>query len=127
MQLMPPTARMLGVTNSFDPGENIEAGVKYLKSLQDLYKDDRLALAAYNAGPGAVDKYKWIPPYPETQKYVENVGKRYDAARQSAASRPVPAAAPAPAEPVNTEPEEKYSKLQPFVDEYGRLHLSTAP
>jgi soluble lytic murein transglycosylase-like protein len=127
MQLMPPTARMLGVTNSFDPGENIEAGVKYLKSLQDLYKDDRLALAAYNAGPGAVDKYKWIPPYPETQKYVENVGKRYDAARQSAASKPSPAAAPAPAEPVNTESEEKYSKLQPFVDEYGRLHLSTAP
>ncbi len=85
MQLTPPTARMLGVNNSFDPGENIEAGVKYLKSLQDLYKDDRLALAAYNAGPGAVDKYKWIPPYPETQKYVENVGKRYDAARQAAA------------------------------------------
>ena len=127
MQLMPPTARMLGVGNSFDPGENIEAGVKYLKALQDLYKDDRLALAAYNAGPGAVDKYKWIPPYPETQKYVENVGKRYDAARQSAASKPVPAAAPAKVEPGITEPEEKYSKLQPFVDENGRLHLTTAP
>jgi soluble lytic murein transglycosylase-like protein len=134
MQLMPPTARMLGVSNSFDPSENIEAGVKYLKSLQDLYKDDRLALAAYNAGPGAVDKYKWIPPYPETQKYVENVGKRYDAARQSAAAKaspsPTPAPAAAPIEPSVTEPqqqEERYSKLQQFVDEYGRLHLTTAP
>ncbi len=118
MQLMPPTARMLGVNNSFDPGENIEAGVKYLKSLQDLYKDDRLALAAYNAGPGAVEKYKWIPPYPETQKYVENVGKRYDAARQSAASKPTAPAAPAPAEPV------EYRRERPrkasFVDEHGR-------
>jgi soluble lytic murein transglycosylase-like protein len=52
MQLMPATSRMLGVSNSFDPGQNIEAGVKYLKYLQDLYKDDRLALAAYNAVPG---------------------------------------------------------------------------
>ncbi len=61
MQLTPSTARMLGVSNSFDPQQNIEAGVKYLKYLKDLYKDDRLALAAYNAGPGAVDKYKCDP------------------------------------------------------------------
>jgi soluble lytic murein transglycosylase-like protein len=133
MQLTPPTARMLGVSNSFDPGENIEAGVKYLKSLQDLYKDDRLALAAYNAGPGAVDKYKWIPPYPETQKYVENVGKRYEAARQAAAAKTevkADAVKPeaAPADPAGAkQQEEKYSTLQPFVDEYGRLHLTTAP
>ena len=56
--------------------------MKYLKYLQGVYKDDRLALAAYNAGPGAVDKYKQIPPYPETQNYVEQVGKRYDQARR---------------------------------------------
>lgn len=129
MQLMPPTARMLGVSNSFDPGENIEAGVKYLKSLQDLYKDDRLALAAYNAGPGAVDKYQRIPPYPETQRYVESVGKRYVQARQSAEAKP---AAPPTEETVsppvaNATQEEKYAKLQQFVDEYGRLHLATAP
>jgi soluble lytic murein transglycosylase-like protein len=131
MQLTPPTARMLGVGNSFDPGENIEAGVKYLKSLQDLYKDDRLALAAYNAGPGAVDKYKWIPPYPETLKYVENVGKRYEAARQAVAAKANPAkpdTPPATADPAGAKPqEERYSTLKQFVDEYGRLHLTTAP
>jgi soluble lytic murein transglycosylase-like protein len=134
MQLTPPTARMLGVNNSFDPGENIEAGVKYLKSLQNLYKDDRLALAAYNAGPGAVDKYKWIPPYPETQKYVENVGKRYDAARQAVAvltgvqTGVKPDVKAETAQPVVVKPqEETYSALQEFVDEYGRLHLTTAP
>ena len=97
MQLMPPTARMLGVSDSFDPAENIEAGVKYLKYLQDLYKDDRLALAAYNAGPGAVDRYKEVPPYPETQKYVESVGKKYGEAR-SAASERAAQSTPAPAQ-----------------------------
>ena len=84
MQLTPSTARMLGVSNSFDPQQNIEAGVKYLKYLKDLYKDERLALAAYNAGPGAVDKYKWIPPYAETENYVYQVGKRYGEARRAA-------------------------------------------
>ena len=73
MQLMPSTARMLGVGNSFDEEQNIEAGVKYLKYLQTVYKDDRLALAAYNAGPKSVDRFKQVPPYPETQAYVERV------------------------------------------------------
>lgn len=131
MQLMPPTARMLGVSNSFDPGENIEAGVKYLKYLQGLYKDDRLALAAYNAGPGAVDKFGQVPPYPETQKYVQNVGKRYEQARQSAAAKAPARAAIQPEQPAaNAEAapkEPEYSKLEEFVDEYGRLHLTTAP
>jgi soluble lytic murein transglycosylase-like protein len=124
MQLMPPTARMLGVTNSFDPGQNIEAGVKYLKYLQDLYKDDRLALAAYNAGPGAVDKFKWIPPYKETQNYVYQVGKRYGDARREAASKaPAPAAVKAtPQAP----PPEKLPRLESLIDENGRLHLRTS-
>jgi soluble lytic murein transglycosylase-like protein len=122
MQLTPSTARMLGVNNSFDPGENIEGGVKYLKYLQGVYKDDRLALAAYNAGPGAVEKYKSIPPYPETQNYVNQVGKEYKVARQAAAA--------APPEPVlipeqSPSAEEKHPKLEQFVDPDGRLHLRT--
>jgi len=127
MQLIPSTSRMLGVSNGFDPGQNIEAGVKYLKYLQDLYKDDRLALAAYNAGPAAVEKYKWVPPYPETQNYVNQVGKRYQEARQTAVEKaqPAEAAAPpavdAPAGPA----EEQHPKLEQFVDVHGRLHLQT--
>lgn len=120
MQLMPPTARGLGVRDSFDPRQNIEAGVRYLKYLQDLYKDDRLALAAYNAGPGAVEKYKWIPPYPETQDYVNRVGEQYGAAKKAAAQHLAEPAAP----PVGVT-EEQHPKLEPFVDAEGRLHLRT--
>ena len=120
MQLMPPTARDLGVSNSFDPRQNIEAGVRYLKYLQDLYKDDRLALAAYNAGPGAVQKYKWIPPYPETQDYVNRVGQHYGAAKKAAAQHLAEPAVP----PVGVM-EETHPKLEPFVDAEGRLHLRT--
>ncbi len=126
MQLTPSTARMLGVSNSFDPQQNIEAGVKYLKYLKDIYKDDRLALAAYNAGPGAVDKYKEIPPYAETQNYVYQVGKRYGEARRAAeASKPVEGPA-AEAAPVELKPAEiKPAAVEQFVDENGRLHLRT--
>jgi soluble lytic murein transglycosylase-like protein len=125
MQLMPQTSRMLGVGNSFDPGENIEAGVRYLKYLQDLYKDDRLALAAYNAGPGAVGKFKNVPPFPETQKYVEKVGQRYLDAKAAVKTAPAENGTQAPdAGPVQ---ETRYPKLEQFVDEYGRLHLQTTP
>lgn len=72
MQLMPATARQFGVIDPFNPAENIRAGVSYLRQLLDRYDhDEQLALAAYNAGPGAVDKYgSQVPPYKETQNYV---------------------------------------------------------
>ena len=126
MQLMPSTAQMLGVHDSFDPQQNIEGGVKYLKYLQSLYKDDRLALAAYNAGPGAVEKYKQIPPYPETQNYVNQVGKRYsDALHEKAAAAKEATAKVDAAVPAPQVSEEKHPKLEQFIDENGRLHLRT--
>ncbi|WP_286847897.1 MULTISPECIES: lytic transglycosylase domain-containing protein [Aminobacterium] len=78
MQLMPGTAQMLGVSDPFDPEENIRGGVKYLALLADKYNGDvEKVLAAYNAGPARVDSFGGIPPFSETQRYVRNVLAEY--------------------------------------------------
>lgn len=81
MQLMPATARRFGVTKIYDPQQNIEAGVRYMRWLLDKFNGDVvLALAGYNAGEGAVMKYGWnVPPYRETQEYVRRITGRYNA------------------------------------------------
>src|SRR6266567_6217571 len=77
MQLMPATAQTYGA-NPYDPSQNVEAGAAYLRELLIKYNGDaRLALAAYNAGPGAVSKYNGVPPYAETQTYIERVLQKY--------------------------------------------------
>ncbi len=77
MQLMPETAKLMGVKDAYDPKQNIYGGARYLRGLLNRLKDTRLALAAYNAGPEAVVKYNGIPPYRETKSYVSMVMQLY--------------------------------------------------
>jgi soluble lytic murein transglycosylase len=77
MQIMPENFKLLNIKDPFDPQESIMAGARYFKQLYDRYGKLALSLAAYNAGPTAVDRYKTIPPYPETEDYVDKVLKYY--------------------------------------------------
>ncbi|MEP6786820.1 MAG: lytic transglycosylase domain-containing protein [Acidobacteriota bacterium] len=91
MQLMPGTARRMGVSNIYDPKQNIEGGVKYMRLLLDMFGQDvNLALAGYNAGEGAVMKYgNQIPPYSETQEYVRRISSRYTSISDGSYARTV--------------------------------------
>ncbi len=119
MQLMPSTARRFGVKNSFDFADNIEGGVRYLRYLMDLFQDEKLAVAAYNAGEQAVMRYGGVPPYPETMSYVRTVTGSYAGARQAAGQNPLAKPEPAP------KPVPEYREIEQFVDAQGHLCLRT--
>ena len=122
MQLMPSTANRFGVDDAFDAKKNIEGGVRYLRYLQDRFPGDlRLRLAAYNAGEGAVAKYKDVPPYPETMDYVERVNRHYESARAAM----VPASINANVASTALPAEEPVRHVEQFFDAEGRLHLVT--
>ena len=111
MQLMPATARELGVLDPFHPGDNIRGGVSYLAGLMTRYDQNvELALAAYNAGPGSVERYGAVPPYRETQDYVKKI---------TSATKTSPAAAKPPSliykwiEMVDGKPTTRYSNIPP--------------
>jgi soluble lytic murein transglycosylase-like protein len=99
MQLMPGTAAQLGVSDVFRPEQNIAGGAAYLDQLLTRYHDDvKLALAAYNAGPEAVDRYHGVPPYAETRAYVRRVIVEFNRRKRAEAQGPAAEAAAAPAE-----------------------------
>jgi len=117
MQLVPGTARRFGVSNSFDARQNVDAGVRYLRYLQDLFGNDQLAIAAYNAGEGAVLKRGGVPPFRETRNYVAEVGRRLSDARRSTEASRVPA--------VQIVKEPEFRPLEVYHDSQGRVYLRT--
>ena len=120
MQLIPATARRFGVSNTFDVTDNIQGGVRYLRFLLDYYQGDYpKAIAAYNAGEGAVDKYNGIPPFAETQKYVYQVARNLEAARQAAVPQ-TPVRKPAAADNGETP-----RPIQASVGSDGRVYYRT--
>jgi soluble lytic murein transglycosylase-like protein len=119
MQLIPATARRFGVSDAFDPADNIQGGARYLKYLLALYQgDEALALAAYNAGEGAVARYGGVPPFAETLDYVAKVRKRLAGA-----------AGPSPTEPptsvsgaAETTPAEVHNPIREVMDANGKVY-----
>jgi soluble lytic murein transglycosylase-like protein len=108
MQLMPETAKRLGVENSFDPDQNIHAGVRHFRSLMDMFKNNLdLSLAAYNAGENLVRRLGRVPGYKETINYVRSVTRRYKERREK-------------------EPGQE-KRTYRYVDAGGVLHLTNIP
>lgn len=119
MQLMPATAREFGVRNAYNPDENVRAGVAYLRALLDRYQNNEvLALAAYNAGPGAVDKYgEAVPPYRETQAYVTKVNQASGAPLARRSSSVIYKVT----EMVDGRPQTRYTDQKPKIGSYEVL------
>jgi soluble lytic murein transglycosylase-like protein len=117
MQLVPSTARRFGVSDAFNPAQNLEGGVRYLKYLLDHYKGNHdLALAAYNAGEGTVQRFGGIPPFPETQSYVYRVGKDLDQMKEAKKRQNVDSSARPAGEP---------NPIRAFMDAMGRTYYKT--
>ena len=137
MQLMPFTARRFGVSDSFDPRQNIFGGVQYLRFLLDLFGGDvTLALAGYNAGENAVQRYGGVPPYKETQGYVRKIQSILTFTPSAVPGGParaayyVPSGTLAPAVRATAKAALKPARPQPYYrwrDERGVLHVATAP
>ena len=117
MQLVPSTARRFGVFDAFNPAQNVEGGVRYLKYLLDHYNGDhRLALAAYNAGEGTVQRFGGVPPFPETRSYVYRVGKALDEKKEAKKQQNIAPSA---------EPSGDFSPIRAFMDAMGRMYYKT--
>ena len=124
MQLIPSTARRFGVSDVFDPADNIQGGARYLKYLLELYKgDDALALAAYNAGEGAVSRYGGVPPFAETWNYVAQVRKGLEGAAPSLeTANPVSAVQANEGKPAETSPVEVHNPIREVMDADGKIY-----
>lgn len=122
MQLMPETAARYGLSDIWDPRQNIQAGVKHLKYLLELYQNDLpLALSAYNAGANAVDRYGGIPPYRETRNYVRKVTSLY----QGAGSFPTASASAASPRTVSGDSSPAQKTIYKYRDSQGKLCYSS--
>ena len=118
MQLIPTTARRFGVSNSFNPTQNVDAGVRYLKYLLDHYNGDhRLALAAYNAGEGTVERYRGVPPFPETRNYVYRVGKALGETKDAKKQRALEAS--------SNKSTSSFNPIRAVIDAMGRIYYKT--